>query len=274
MSLRDEQLEGAEIVARGTFKLDRRRAMDKLARFQLEDPHRYVLELVAAAVRAGATRIEVRNDSDDLEIGWDGAPPNAEELDFLFDHIFSRGNEDRPRMLQHLAQGLFGAIGLRPSWVRVERPGVRYDLTDPLAIGREACERTEGVFVHVRERFGWGVVKELLNPFDAAHEARLLSDLAWTCPVPLIVNSKDIRRELPPLELTAHEDHTVAVVRDGVIVHRESVPVGPLRLAGAVVDDTLDLNASRSKIVRNERWDRLLAPKVTQFVAMALASTR
>lgn len=258
MSLRDEHLQGAEIVARGTFKLDRRRAMDKLARFQLEVPHRYVLELVAAAVRGGATAIEVRNDSDDFEIGWDGIAPTAHELDFLFDHIFSASTEGRPRMLQHLAQGLFGAIGLNPSWVHIDRPGARYDLTDPLEPVRSESPRTEGVFVHVRERFGWEVVREFMNPLAAA-EARLLRDDAWTCPVPLVVNGKDVRKRHRELALTPDGNAVVVVVRDGIVVQRETVTVGPLRLEGVVVADTLDLNASRSKVVRNSRWNALMA---------------
>jgi len=267
MSLRDEQLAGTDIVAHGTFKLDRRRAMEKMSRFQLEDPHRYVLELVAAAVRGGASEIHVRNDSDDFEISWDGEAPTAEELDFLFDHVFTRSAEDRPRMLQHFAQGLFGALGLGPSWVRVERPGVRYDMTDPLDIQRESCERTEGVFVHVRERFGWAVVRELMNPWDGLHERNLLKRFAWTCPVPLVVNGKTINRSHPPLELIAGSPaRSVALVRDGIIVHHEHVPAGEMRVTGVLVDDHLALNASRSKVVRDKHWETVVARLVQTAV--------
>ncbi len=279
MSLRDEQLAGAQIVAQGTFKLDRRRAMEKMSRFQLEDPHRYVLELVAAAVRGGASEIHVRNDSDDFEISWDGEAPTAEELDFLFDHVFNRGAEDRTRMLQHFAQGIFGALGLRPSWVRVERPGVRYDLTDPMDIQRKSCARTQGVFVHVRERFGWAVVREFVSPFHAEHERELLERFAWTCPVPLVVNGKNIARSHSPPELTdgwfPSDGHVsglgsaagaVELVRDGIIVHHEAMRVGQMRMVGVLVDDDLDLNASRSKVVRNKHWETVVARLVQTAV--------
>ena len=40
MSDRDAHLEDARVLSTGNFKLDARRAMEKLAHFQLEDPHR------------------------------------------------------------------------------------------------------------------------------------------------------------------------------------------------------------------------------------------
>ena len=271
MSLRDDQLRGAEILARGTFKLDRRRAMEKLARFQLEDPHRYVLELVAAAVRSGATAIHARNDSDDFEIGWDGKAPSAEHLDFLFDHIFSGEDRDTTRSLQHLAQGVFGALGLHPRWVHIERPGARYDLTDPLEPKRTGSERTEGVFVHVRERFGWDVIRELMNPLHAAQETQLLQRDAWTSPVPVVVNGTNITREFPPLTLTDDDRAHVVMVRDGIVVQRESLPLGDLRLTGAIRCDALDLNASRSKVVRNKTFDKLMEQLIRTAVKRVMA---
>ena len=271
MSLLDDQLQGAQVLASGTFRLDRRRAMEKLARFQLEDPHRYVLELVAAAVRAGSTAIHVRNDSDDFEIRWDGKAPSAEHLDYLFDHIFSRGEGDTARSLQHLAQGVFGALGLKPRWVHVERPGARYDLTDPLEPTRTGCERTEGVFLHVRERFGWNVVREFMNPLHASQETRLLERDAWTSPVPVVVNGTDITRALPPLTLTDNDSAYVVMVRDGIVVQRETVPLGSMWLTGAIRCDHLDLNASHSKVVRNKPFDQVMAELIRTAVQRVMA---
>ncbi len=265
MSLRDEHLDDATILSRGEFRLDRRRAMEKLARFQLEHPHRYVLELVATAVRAGATGIRIRNDADDFEIEWDGEHPTSEELEALFDHIFTRSMEGRARMLQHLAQGIHGALGLDPKWVHLERPGARLDLSDPTNVTFDEAPRRQGVLVHVRERFGLDVLRELVRPFDVAYEEKILrADAAW-CPLPVEVNGRPLRRPLtgpppnyPSIEgLWLADAGDVAVVRDGIRVESLHVDLGPIALAGHIRADGVRLNASRSKAVRDEHWRKV-----------------
>lgn len=275
MSLRDELLEDATILGEGGFKLDRRRAMDKLARFQLEDPHRYVLELVAAAICAGSEEISIRNDADDLELTWDGDHPTEAELDDLFDHIFYRGTDRRQRMLQHLAQGLYGALGLQPRWIRLERPGLSMDFTDPLAVGRDPNDRAAGVFVHVRERFSWKVFVEAISPFDEAYEAKLLRARASMSPVPISINGERITgrpvsapadrptRAADDALLWLAEDGEatderlgggVLLIRDGISVQVEHIDCGPLKLAGWLDAPTAQLNASRSGVVEDEEY--------------------
>lgn len=265
MSLKDEHLDDATVVGRGEFRLDRRRAMEKLAKFQLGHPHRYVLELVATAVRAGATCIRVRNDADDFEIEWDGDHPTADELEVLFDHIFTRSAGDRARMLQHLAQGIHGALGLDVKWVHLERPGALVDLSDPLAVTVKEAPRREGVFVHVRERFGLAVLAEWARPFALTEEEGVLrEDAAW-CPIPIEVNGEPLRRPLtgaPPMApnrdgLWLAEDGDVALVRDGIRVETLHLQLGRLRLEGHVMADGLKLNASRSKAIRDKSFKRV-----------------
>jgi hypothetical protein len=276
MSRRDRALKGTRIVGQGAFKLDRGRAMDKLGQFQLEDPHRYVLELVAAAIRAGATEIRVRNDVDDFEIEWDGRHATEDELDHLFDYVFGDPAEDHPRMLQHLAQGIFGAIGLQPKYVIVERPGLTLDFTDPLNIQRQANTRADGMKISVRERFSWAVARQFVTPFGHEHETELLMDAARTCPVPLIVNGKAIQLPLaklfgaPAEDLCkdtergrfflrirdADSDPGVALIRDGIIVDRLYGRLGPIRIGGWILGDDVRLNASRSKVITDEICDR------------------
>ncbi|MBK7758058.1 MAG: hypothetical protein IPI35_17005 [Deltaproteobacteria bacterium] len=275
-------------MAKGSFRLDRRRAFEKLSHHQLEDPHRYTLELVAAAVCAGATKITVVNDSDDFEIEWDGDHPTAEELEALLDWIFTRSDDRRARMLQHLSQGLFGAVGLDPRWVHLERPGVKLTLTDPLEPIQAPSPRTEGVRVHVRERFSWKVLREgLSRPFDAVYETKLLRRYAWCCPVPIVLNGKALPSareawptpsdrpvrvqegqrlwlEGPDESLAAPEALTgVALIRDGVVVGQAAVNRGPLRLRGAKLADALRLNASRSAPIEDEVYKQVLGELVT-----------
>ena len=68
--IRAFQEEGA-IKEVGEFTLDRDKAREKLAEFQLPDPHRYVLEVVQAATILGATRLDFSMDADELWISFD-----------------------------------------------------------------------------------------------------------------------------------------------------------------------------------------------------------
>jgi len=285
MSLHDEKLEGVRVIGEGSFRLDRRRAMDKLARFQLEDPHQYVLELVAAAVCAGASSVQVRNDADDLEMSWDGDHPTREELDALFDWIFSRDDDPRSRMLRHLAQGVFGALGLDPRWVRVERPGLTWDFTDPANVTTSANERKEGVRVHVRERLGMAVFGDA---FGGPRESRLLRRRASVCPIPIRLGGVEIsgtpshrphapsgrrgeetaehhlwlstRRDARS-ELASFPDRTgtVALLRDGILAGWMAATAGPLCLAGWTRAQDLKLNASLSAPIQDAAWDAVQA---------------
>ena len=289
MSLKDQHLQDATVVGTGGFKLDRRRAMEKLAKFQLEDPHRYVLELVSAAVCAGSSEIVIRNDADDLELTWDGDHPTDAELDELFDHIFYRGTEPRRRMLQHLAQGLYGALGLKPKWVRVQRPGLSLDFTDPMDVQRARNDREAGVFIHVRERFSWKVFLEAVRPFDDAYEAKLLRERASLAPIPILVNGADITTapiEAPVdrpvrapdggrLWMAAPEEaldprlgEGLLLLQDGVTVQTLAMSAGPLRLAGWVDVPALQLNASRSAVVADEAWKALQGRLVEVMAAL------
>ncbi|MBW2255939.1 MAG: hypothetical protein JRI25_15255 [Deltaproteobacteria bacterium] len=283
MSLHEEMLEGTRVIAEGSFRLDRRRAMDKLARFQLEDPHQYVLELVAAAVCADASSVQIRNDADDLEMSWDGDHPTRDELDALFDWVFSRDAEPRSRMLRHLAQGVFGALGLDPKWVRVERPGLTWDFTDPANVTTSANHRTEGVRVHVRERLGMAVVGDA---FGGPRESRLLQRRARVCPIPIRLNAEEIsgspshrpRKPSDRLGAETASDHlwlstqgtvgselasfpdrtgTVALIRDGILVGWMTPAAGPLCLAGWISAQELKLNASLSAPVQDAAWDKV-----------------
>ncbi len=125
-------LVGTRVLSRGRFRLDRERALHKLAHYALATPAAYVLELVAAGVRAGGQPLQIRCDSDDLVIWWDGGlVPHPNELARLLDWLFDRGTDDRSRMLQHLAQGIHTARGLRPKWIRLGLPELHREPPQP-----------------------------------------------------------------------------------------------------------------------------------------------
>lgn len=74
------QLGAERALARvGTFELDPERARAKLQRFQLQDPHHYVLELIQAAHLLGATEIHITQDADEFDLRCDAGPLEARQ---------------------------------------------------------------------------------------------------------------------------------------------------------------------------------------------------
>ncbi len=266
-----------EVLAKGRFRVDRRRALEKMERFQLADPRAYTLELVAAAVAAGATRIDIRNDSDDFELSWEGDGPTREELDGIFDHLFARPTTARAEMLQHLAVGILGALGQAPRWVRLDRggaPSLRLTVDDPAeTLAVEHAHGVTGTRVHVRQRLTVSSLAEaLLLPLRDPEETRLLRAAARWCPVPVHVGGSPLVAPTPPkgaaawaapgkgaLWLTSDRAAHVDVVRRGVVVGRLERPVGRLRIVGWLGGDALTLDASRGKVVEDAAWTTFVA---------------
>ncbi len=282
----EEQGTPGILVSTGTFRLDRARAVDKLANFQLADPRQYVVELVASAVCAGASVVDIRNDADDFELEHDGAHPEIGDIERFFDFVFYRGDEPQARMVQHLAQAVFAAASLRPKWLRVHRPGVTLDFTDPRNPVSLPNDRTAGVRVEVRERFSLDVLWEWgRKPFSVPDEQKLVAQRAAYCPVPITVEGKPLGArparspDVPRVSVQSAAldvegevwltrgpdvgDGGVDIVRDGVLVQHRPVVLAPgLRVGGWVRCNGLRLDASQSAVVDDERWNAAWAALV------------
>ncbi len=318
-----DALAGTRLLGRGTFRIDRRRARDKLAHFQLAHPEHFVLELLAAGIRADAREIRVRHDADDIVVSWsladenaDATPasedparpaplrPDAGDLHRLFEWLFSRSPAPYPRMMQHIAQGVFGALGTDPARVWVELPECVLDLGDPdhpVVRTRPSGQVTSEITIHVRRRFGFRVARDaLLMTLAAAarREAEVIRELACWSPVPIIVNGaaldrsrldppsrvthhasprealwiepeKDLRRRGGESEAAANDPRSViAVIRDGVRVETLQVQVGALRLRGWIRHDVLELDASRARVVDDGRRRAAVARLYVRFASL------
>src|SRR5512136_2054897 len=112
--LRDRERGGADVVAAGPFKVDPQRAFAKLRDHRLADSSHYVLELLRAAVASSATEVVIRNDADDFEMRFDGAPLAREIVEDLFAHLLTSGTDKDAVRYRQLALGIVGALGLRP----------------------------------------------------------------------------------------------------------------------------------------------------------------
>jgi hypothetical protein len=266
-----------KVVSQGKFRVDRKKALEKMERFQLEDPHRYVLEWVAAAVSGGATRIDIYNDADDFRISWAGTRLSGEELDALFDYLWGSAEETHAAVLQHLGLGVLGALGLQPRWVHLDSGADEHDLrlavTDPAQTRHVALSSREvdGVRCHVREQLNATTVREALTAmFQEPAEARLIQGAARWCPVPVWINGKRIPAAEPPdgvilswsapsgrLWATVGEGGPVDLLRHGLMVGHLPLQLGPFHVGGWWRDDGLKLNASRSQIVHDEHWQKV-----------------
>ncbi|HUH06018.1 MAG TPA: hypothetical protein VML75_28705 [Kofleriaceae bacterium] len=269
---------GAEQVERGRFRLDWKRALDKVKRFQLTDPHRYALELVQGAVAGGATSIEVSTDADDVIITHRSNALNDLELEQLFDFLFAK--EGELTALKQLAIGVNAALALEPKFIHVDVGARRLRLTShqDLEVLPLAGEPVDGVRVHVRERLSWRVVTRAVR--DQTSEVRLLAEHCRFSPAAIIVNGTELPRglaapamitqpfgagamrgvlALPVKPLPGSE---IQVCMNGVHIvttdfRAENPWLAELGVIGAIDDPALTRNASHTDVHRDARFSGL-----------------
>ncbi len=280
----DDSRAGAESVERGHFRLDWERALDKIKRFQLTDAHRYVLELVQAAVASGATRIDVTTDSDDVILDFDGPPYSEPELTRLFDYLFAQQLE--LVRLKELALGVNAALALEPKFIVVDsgdgKQGFRLRLTShrDLRVERLSGDAIpRGTRIHVRDRTSWHVVSDLVRGNCA--EARLIADNCPYAPIPITVDGEDVRRPLVAPALARHafssggirgelllpdaprQESRLEICMGGVrVVTFEDTGwrwLGAVGVVGWVDNPLLSRNASHSDVHHDRQFDRALA---------------
>jgi hypothetical protein len=276
---------GAEAVEVGRFRIDSRRALEKLRQYRLADPHHYVLELLRAAVASGATFVDARADADDFELTFDGRPFPPPVLRELLGHALVGGDDPEIVRARLLSLGLAGALGLQPSWIRVQSGPWRVDLDaqaqasvtqqPPLLIG--------STFIHVRDRLSWRVARDALT---GAREVKVIAGMASDFPVPLTVNRRRMD-SLPAFseEVLAEVDETyrdgmrvaAAIPRRhlqktevrvnvwGVTVTVRSLELPQVQLLALVRDDRLRRNASGSDVVEADPRYRLMMQRLREM---------
>lgn len=184
--------EDGEIEALGAFSLDADKAREKMRQFQLSDPRRYVLLLVAAAAEKGATRVDFEIDTDDMRARWDGTPLDREDLEELYISMFGDRSNPRLRARQELAVALNAAMALTPRFIRLTSAGedgqgvslrMRPGKDDEI---EEAKGLPPGTVLHVKDRFRAGlflrfvqnlrgrIPEELVLEEACAHSDRLV----------------------------------------------------------------------------------------------------
>ena len=273
-----EQRRGAESVEKGHFRLDWTKALDKVKRFQLTDPHRYVLEVVQGAVAGDATHVEVTTDADDVILSWDATPVEAADLEQLFDYLFAQDDALTPH--KQLALAVNSALALSPKFVRLDvgdgGTGHRLELsthTDLRVTPLNGDEQVTGARLQVRDRVSWQVFADLFR--SESVEAHLVGAQCRYAPVPVVVNGRDVASGLGPHRYLVDFAHggtrgqvaipqapvgpsVLSVCMNGVEVVEHHFDDDPALLALGFVAwvDAPDLtrNASHSDIHRDTRY--------------------
>ncbi|MGE0490505.1 MAG: hypothetical protein AB7S38_14965 [Vulcanimicrobiota bacterium] len=189
------RLEGqGRLESAGQFSLDQKRALEKLASFQLPRPGDWALKLIQAAVAGGAAEaIAVRLGRKQAEFSF--AAPAAWTLERLRTDLLDP-NPEPERAFAHL-KAAFWNVGIhfqRP--VELALPGQSQALVW-LGDGFETVEleqpppRMRLTIAHQRlgEKLGfWASLKLWRQANSVVHSS--LSARAFTCPLPLIVDGR------------------------------------------------------------------------------------
>ena len=111
-------MEDGELVSSGSFRVDRKRALELLARFQLDDARLFILPWVRCAVAGAAAELRIVPSYGTLELSFEGRPFTAAELADPYACLFEE-DESALRRNREFALGLLALLRLKPARVSV-----------------------------------------------------------------------------------------------------------------------------------------------------------
>jgi hypothetical protein len=280
--------------ARNEFSVDRARAIEKMRRFALENPHYYLLQLIQAAVANKANFIDIdlfrlRTDLDDLKMRWTGRGFSRLELLRLFDFLFMPDDDPGCADTILLARGINAMLHFKPKRIEIScgdgtRRGSRAVVIRAGQPPQEAGvdEAINGVHVHAKELY-----RSLLAPGEEQllgdREVELISDKCIAPNVQVILNGRCVSDWDSAYEQQIEWDSAFAKVNEedlygrlwqapsgrsahidvmtwGVKIETFRPSKGPFSgLSGAVNFNRLNKTADHARIVRDEVLDELWA---------------
>ena len=279
---------GVVHVESGAFRVDRRRALDKLMRFQLPQAEMFMLPWVRAAVASGATRVRLAASDGALEMRFDGRPFLRAELVDPYSCLFDRYKPENRRN-RELAIGLLSVMRLKPVCVllvsgppgarsRLRAESVETDRVDPCEDG--APETIIKV-----------VSSQSSPPLWTPDRGEWIERLCRVCPIPLSLAGEEAARQIKPASppgvyfeeeglrgwLTAPPEpgrvSTLDTYTLGVFVAPTQVALPRVQVDGYLNDDEFTLSASQTAVARNARFKRdadLLAAKADLLLKQLL----
>jgi len=281
---------------RRRFSLSRDKAVEKLREFSLRDPRQYVLELIQAAVYAGATYIAVDVDKDRILLAWVGGRRLDEgELESIFDYLFADRGQRGQRHLVQLAVGINALLQRDPRVLRLESGDgtlsgtTRMDI-DKTGKGNLGTPSDPLAGTYLMAEFGGSWFRRFSTD-SVVREAALIEERCRYTPVPILLNGSapfgwKASRTIRAHSNQQHESHDsgdrrgllavpgsgrgrgISMVVAGVEITRAQIPeLGqlpgqgggePRSLSGVICDDDLRKTADQSDIVRDERFAAML----------------
>jgi hypothetical protein len=181
----------------GVFTISSEKAREKLSQFALPDPRFYVLNLIASAVAAGATNIEIRVTAERLLFDYDGEPLNPSDLAALWNQLL---NPQRAS-LHELAVAMNAARSLGPVELSLESwngdQGCRLDVEgDTLKVQplhHSSWERAcDGHRITVRE----GARKKTARWFFGIPERGILRANSHLGPAKVVLDGRELSRSV------------------------------------------------------------------------------
>jgi hypothetical protein len=267
-------------VATRRFTLARDKAIEKMRAYTLRSRDQYVLELIQAAVLAGARYVAVDLRSNRETVGWVGGNPyTAEQLEGLLDFLFVDQTVRETRHVQQLAVGVNALLQAGVTEVTVESgdgaAATRLTVTPTGNVQVGSASGFSGTYVSAAHTSWWSVTA----PPDPRRVYNTLIDKAGWCPVPLLLNDGAVfgyTGRAPPPALGARRvlvqgpEQAPPGVLDFVVVGRLSVVVGGVlirdqkaspwvgQLRMTVHDDNLRKTADMGDIVEDDAWVEML----------------
>lgn len=252
-----------ELVESGSFRIDRRRTLDKLQRYQIPGGPRGFFAWIRAAVAGGATEISVRASTRELRVSFDGTPFEKAGLQDPYAALFSREGPHGERN-RHFALGLLWAWRSGAAEVSVVSGGHRLlcsGIAEDELRAAPPSKKTEIVVARKRTWTGFGrgasLDAELLGRECALVPAALSLDgePIPTEPIPdwsaYRFRAGPVRGAISPPATAGDGRSRVGLYAYGVRVCDHEVSDAGFPFGGAVNDDRFSFNASFTKVVDN-----------------------
>jgi hypothetical protein len=277
-------------VERRRFTLSREKAIEKQREFALRHPRQYILELIQAAVFAGATYIAIDVRPQSCLVAWVGGTKiEARELESLLDYLFADRTDRRQRHLVQLAVGVNALLQRRPRTLRIETgdgsSAIRMDL-DAQGAGTVGVpeDAIGGTYLYAEFASGW------MSRFASAmaggkqtEEQKLVEVRCLYTPVPILLNGSapfgyrgsrhieifgarsqrhfdsDGRRGVVAIHSSSRAATGFRMVVGGVWISTLDLDeIATRSLVGVVCDDGLRKTADHSDIVQDYRYQQML----------------
>lgn len=176
----DQLIEEGELDSSGVFSLDPHKALEKLATYQFADPYFWILKIVQAAVVFGAPQISVRLLRHQTLIEFTLESQEFPDVPALFGRVARESN----RAWQHLKRGLW-SLAVQDCSMECAWPGQASSWTYQSQWTQGESAPGHCFRLHITpdgKATRWNA--ELL---------KVLTDRAFLCPVPLLVDRRPIQ---------------------------------------------------------------------------------